>query len=867
MQKFWLQIISSLILFFAGISVSFSQNPADAVAEMDYYLPADVTYDESIPTPEDMLDMVPGEWHVRHDQLVQYMQSVAESSDRISIEEYARTYENRPLLLLTVTSESNHQNIDQIRRDHLRLTDAGQSSNLRVDDMPVVVYLGYSVHGNEPSGSNASLLAIYHLAAAQGSEIEEMLENTIILLDPSLNPDGLNRFAHWANSRKAKNVVADPNNMEQNEPSPSGRTNHYWFDLNRDWLLVQHPESRGRIANFNRWKPNILTDHHEMGTISTFFFQPGIPSRAHPLTPERNQNLTAAIAEYHAEALDNDQRLYYSEENYDDFYYGKGSTYPDINGGIGILFEQASSRSHAQESPHGVLKFPFTIKNQFTTTLSTLKAANELRTEILEYQRDFYREAAQEAEDSPIKAYVFGSEEDHGSSYELAKLIRQHDVEIYKLNGDLEYNGQTFSSDGSYIVPSNQKQYRLLRAMFERRTEFPDSLFYDVSAWTLPHAFNVPFAELDSYSEDRLGQQFNINNKPLGEVIGGESNYAYLFEWDEYYAPRALYRLQEEDVRTKVASRPFRISTAEGVKEFDYGSILIPMGPQETDAEVIHDLVKRAAEKDGLKIYAVSSGLTPEGMDLGSRNFEALEQPKIALLAGSSVSSYEAGETWHLLDQRFDIPVTLLTQSRLNSADLSRYNVIVMPRGWYGPISNSGEEKLKRWVRSGGTLIAYKRAIRWAESNGFADIEFVGSSEEDSSITKPYASLSRNRGAQQIGGSIFNANLDLTHPLGYGYNSDVIKVFRNNEIFLEMAENPYATPVRYTDDPLASGYISDENLEKLRETAAVIVTDLGDGKVITMTDNPNFRAYWYGTNKLFLNAVFFGHTISGASAN
>src|SRR5699024_8702895 len=327
---------------------SFAQNPADAVAEMDYYLPQDVIYDESIPTPEDVLDMVPGEWHVRHDQLVQYMYAIAEASDRITIEEYARTYENRPLLLLTVTSEANHQNVEQIRQNHLVLTDADRSGNVPIDNMPVVTYQGYSVHGNEPSGSNAALLVIYHLAAAQGSEIEEMLDNTVILLDPSLNPDGLSRFAHWANTRKAKNVVADPKNMAQNEPSPSARTNHYWFDLNRDWLLVQHPSSQGRIANLNRWKPNILTDHHEMGTSATFFFQPGIPSRTHPLTPERNQELTGEIAEYHAEALNADQRLYYTEENYDDFYYGKGSTYPDINGGIGILFEQASSRSHAQ---------------------------------------------------------------------------------------------------------------------------------------------------------------------------------------------------------------------------------------------------------------------------------------------------------------------------------------------------------------------------------------------------------------------------------------------------------------------------------------------------------------------------------------
>ncbi|HLR31355.1 MAG TPA: M14 family zinc carboxypeptidase, partial [Fodinibius sp.] len=402
-----------------------AQNPANAKASMEYYLPQDITYDAAIPTPEEILGTVPGTWHVRHDQLVRYMRAVAEASDRVTLHEYGKTYEDRTLLYLTITSPANHSDIDQIREDHLALTDPEQSGSMDTSGMPVVLYMGYSIHGDEPSGANASMLVAYHLAAAQGSEIEQQLENSIVLLDPSFNPDGLGRFASWVNTHKSKTVVSDPNSMELNQRWPSGRTNHYWFDLNRDWMLVQHPASQGRIDNFHDWMPNILTDHHEMGTNSTFFFQPGIPSRTHPITPEENQDLTGAIAEYHAGKLDREKRLYYSEESFDDFYYGKGSTYPDVNGGIGILFEQGSSRGHAQESIHGVLRFPFTIKNQLLASLSTLEAARDLRVDILNYQRDFFQESLQAGTEAPVDAYVFGTPYDRVRTYHFAELLKR----------------------------------------------------------------------------------------------------------------------------------------------------------------------------------------------------------------------------------------------------------------------------------------------------------------------------------------------------------------------------------------------------------------------------------------------------------
>lgn len=844
-----------------------------AQKSLDYYLPDNLEYNPAIPAPEEVIGHQIGEWHITHDKLVQYMYTLAEASGRVTIEEYATTYEDRPLVLLTITSERNHSNIDRIKENQQTLTDPETSQNLDISRMPVIINMGYSVHGNEPSGANASPLVAYYLAAAEGEEIDNLLENAVILIDPSLNPDGLQRFSTWVNMHKSHAINPDPADREYNEVWPGGRTNHYWFDLNRDWLPVQHPESRGRVLKFHEWKPNVLTDFHEMGTNSTYFFQPGVSSRTHPLTPQRNQDLTKAIAEYHAEALDDIQSLYYSREGFDDFYYGKGSTYPDVNGSVGILFEQASSRGHAQKSVHGVIEFPFTIRNQVTTSMSTFKASLELREDLLQHMRNFYKEAAEEADRSQTKAIVFGDDNDSGKTWHLVDMLNHHDIDIYRLSRDLELNNQTFSGNSSYIVPLNQKQFKLINAMFERRTSFSDSLFYDVSSWTMPYAFDLPFTELESrnYNSNLLGEPVNDPEMKKGEVIGGLSNYAYLFEWDEYYAPRALYRLQKEGIRTKVASKPFKAITVRGARDFDYGTVVVSLGIQDDNMNErkIFDIVQKIASEDGIRVYNMQTGFMPEGVDLGSPSMENLVTPKVAVLAGSGVRNTEVGEIWHLFDQRYKMPVTILEKARLSRTDLNKYNVIVMPSGSYDDLNDSSVAGLKMWVSRGGTLITQRGTASWAKRNGLANIEFIDNNEEESETAGQiaYAKLRDIRGAKNIGGSIFYGKIDLTHPLGYGFNDENITLFRSNTIFMKKAENPFATPVYYTENPLASGYISEENLEKIRSTASVIVSRNGSGRTITFIDNPNFRAFWFGTNKMFINAVFFGDTISRSAAN
>ncbi len=854
--------MKKIILCFGIVLLSKAVNLV-AQVDLSYYLPSGISYDPAIPTPESVIGHEIGQWHVSHDKLVGYMYAVAEASDRVTIAEYGRTYENRPLLLLTVTSPANQQRIDEIKAVHLQLTDS-DASEVDTSNQPVVVWLGHSVHGNEVSGSNSSLVTLYHFAAAQGPAIDELLDEAVILIDPSINPDGLNRFSSWVNSRKSQNLVSDPNNLEQNEAWPGGRTNHYWFDLNRDYLPIQMPETKGRIAQIHEWKPNLYTDHHEMGTNSTFFFQPGEPNRIHPLIPEQNYALTETIADYFQEGLDEIQSLYFSRENYDDYYPGRGPTYVDFNGGVAVLFEQASARGHAQESSNGLLTFPFAIRNHHRSALASVKAAHELRSELLNYQRDYYIDAIDLAEGDAVKAYVFGSDKDPARAFHLAQIVQQHDIQIYQLNEALEAGGDSFQPSSSYIVPLEQEQYRLIHALFEIRNSFEDSIFYDVSAWTLPLAFNLEYQALSRRDFDSalLGAAFEPDSFPQGQLIGGRSDYAYAFEVFGYYAHRAINRLLNAGVRLRVGNSEF--SHPDG-KRFARGSIVIPLGTQELPLAQIHALVETIAREDAIDVYGFATGRSAAGPDLGSPSFDILEKPEILILAEGGMSGYEVGQAWHLLDTRFAMTPSLVSMDSFNRINLAKYNTIFLPDGNYAGITDNTVAKLDNWVAGGGLIVASKRASRWLANAEISPVSFAEVTPPDSESTA-YSDFATITGSQVIGGSIFKAELDLSHPLGWGFYDPEVPLFKRGVLVMEKSENPFATPLVYTSDSLWSGYVPAEKLPLIDNSAAAVVSAVGQGIIISFTDDLNFRAFWYGSNKLFLNSLFFGPVINSATA-
>ena len=827
----------------------------NAQVQLDYYLNDTANYNASIPTPESVIGHQVGEFHVSHDKLSHYVQELSKTSKRVKLVERpsGKTYENRTSWLMIITSESNHSNLEEIRQQHLKLSNS-KNEEIDTSNMPIIVYQGFSVHGDEPSGSNASLLLMYHLLASESDETQELLDNTIILLDPSFNPDGLQRFSQWANMNKNQSLNPDPSDREYNQYWPRGRTNHYWFDLNRDMLPNQLPETNAKVETFTKWLPNILTDHHEMGTNSSFFFQPGVPERKNPLISDLNQALTKEIGTYHEDALNKIGSLYYSEESYDDFFFGKASTYPDANGSIGILFEQGSSRGHIQESTNGILTFPFTIRNQLTAAFSTLKAAKNMRVKLLDYMKDFYDKQIDSA--SKYESIIFGKEKDKSTVYHLAEVLNSHKIKFNTISQDVEVNGTKYSKDNSFIVPLNQPKRTLIRAMFDTQTTFSDSLFYDVSAWTFPLAFNVNYDNtnrLDKPGKLGIKSEEVENLKRANGSVDKKSDYAYLFEPHEYYAQSAVYQLIKSGLRVKTATRTFAING----EKFDFGTYMISVQNQSLNSDEIYNLLVEVSSETGINVKSQSTGIT-DGIDLGSNNFEIVKEPKIGLVVGEGVRSYDAGEIWHLLDTRFNIPITKLDVGDLGYIDLSRYTHIILPdynegSQYQSTGGNINKNQINDYIKDGGNLIAYRNSVKWVSSN-LSEIDFHTNDINADDVT--FSERQSFFGAQQTGGAIFNSIIDKSHPVNYGIESNSLPLFRNSNVYMTKSEQSFNNPIVYSPNPLMSGYISEENLSLLKKAAPFKVIRSGKGKILLMTDNTNFRAFWFGTNRILLNMLF-----------
>ena len=841
------RIITLLVLvFFALIAVS--------QEKLDYFLPADVNYDKKIPTPEQFYKMQMGEWHLTHDQVLNYMREIDQLSDRAILVEYARSWENRPLVYLVFSSPENQHKLNELKQLHFDFSEPG--STLKAEDVPLVVNLGYGVHGNESSATNSAVLTAYYLAAAQGEKIDKLLANTITLVDPCLNPDGFTRHSTWANMHQSSTLMTKNDSRQYREVWPGGRTNHYWFDLNRDYLLLVHPESRGRVKAFHEWKPNIVTDHHEMDANSTFFFQPGVKSRNNPLTPEKNYELTNEIGQYHASYLDKIGAPYFTEEQFDDYYFGKGSSYPDINGSIGILFEQAGFRGRIRETANGVRKLAYGIRNQFTVTLSTLDAAVEMKNELLSFQHSFYTDAIDMAKKEGSTVYVFGSETDRIKTQEFVKLLNQHQIEVLENTKEIRADGKVFKSGSSYVVQVKQKQYRLIKSIFEVTTTFSDSTFYDVSTWTLPYAFGIPFAKTEA---NPAGEKA-LAKAVVGNIVGGKSNLGYVFRWDEYSAPQALFELQNAGIITKVASTPFSLTIDGKTEEFTYGSVLVQVEGR-LAADQVFQLVSQVAEKTGIDFYAAATGLTPSGIDLGSNSFAKLQKPEVMMLVGGNASSSDAGELWHLFDQKYKIPICLTEGNMLTTVQLDKYNVLILPGGSYPELTGETAAKVKDWVKNGGVLIAYGGASGWTVKNELSKIKFKKTIQPDTTRFLNYADRLKETNENNISGAIFNAEMDLTHPICFGYSDKNLPIFKADEMVAESLNVKFAEPVNFTGNPYTSGFVSGKNLDRLKNAPVVTVESFGRGKVITYHENMAFRGIWLTTNKLFINAVFFGNTI------
>ncbi|WP_411031482.1 M14 family zinc carboxypeptidase [Spongiimicrobium sp. 3-5] len=814
----------------------------------DYFFKKFHPFNKEVPSPQQFLGYGIGEHHTRHDLIVAYLEKLAEVSDRASIHQYGKTHEGRKLVMLTITSPDNLNNLESIKEQHLAFTDPNASVS-NYGEVPIFINLAYNVHGNEPSSSEAALLTAYTFTASNNPEILKYLNNAVIFLDPTINPDGRDRHTQWANTYQGNPMVADPQDAEHNEYWPRGRTNHYWFDLNRDWLLGINPESRGKLTWYHQWYPNVVTDFHEMGSNSTYFFEPMKTNGSlRPIMPKENyEDLNNLFGDYYAKALDSIGSFYFTKEVFDGTYPGYGSSYPDLQGGLGLLFEQASSRGHKQTTAFGEITFPFTIRNQYTSSITTVRAAVENKAYLRKYQQNFFKSALMNSAISRTKGYTFSDRYDQNRVKAFVDKLLLHKIDVYK-------------SGNSFVVPTSQPQYRMVQTMFETYKRYRDSVYYDASAWSVANFYNMKYR---AQSRIRLGQKVTETTELVSVTPVEKSDYAYIIDWDDYNAPAVLYYLQSNGLVVSSAFKPFTILTKAGNKEFNYGTLVLPISLQKKNSQEVFQLLQKAQNKYKVPMYGVASGYSVKGIDLGSRLVEPLSKPKAAMLIGHGTRSYEAGEVWHLLDKRMHMPITKIPLRNFDNVSLNKYNTLVMISGNYN-FSQKQHNKIKDWVSKGNTLITIGTATEWAVEKKLVKEKLV-KSEKDSTKTvvrRPYVDAEENIGKEGVGGVILRVDLDRTHPLGFGYRDGTIPVYKNNTVWLAPSKNEYATVAKYANNAHIDGFITKKNTDEfLKKSASLLISKVGKGRAVLFADNPNFRGSWYGTNRLFLNALFLGNKI------
>ena len=848
------RIISFGLALLLGGSAFAQPAPQTFREELSYFMPTEwhYTLDSQVPTPEQEMGFQVGSQHVNWEQVVAYMKRLAACSPRFSIQEYGRTFENRPLICVVITSEKNQKNLESLRSAHAQLADPAASVDPK--SLPAVASVMMSIHGNEASGVNASLPFAYFFAAAQGPEIEALLDKTIITLIPGQNPDGITRFSTWVNSNRSLRNVTDPQSREFSEPWPGGRSNHYWHDLNRDWLNASMPEMKALLKIYHDWMPNTVNDHHEMGSSSTFFLEPADPVGYYPHIPQENKDLTQKVSSYNMAALDRIGSLYLSKDQFDSYSLGTGDVYGDALGSIAMLFEQASARGHQQETENGILNFPFAVRNHATTAFGSVKAAYEMREELNDYMHRFVVARHKEAIALPEKGYIFDGNGSDAVSYHFIEMLAQHDLHVNRLAKETTINGHTYDPAHAYVIPMDQRHSMLLRSLLECNTQFKDSLFYDLSTWNMAEAYGLKYAPLKSIA-GLQGEAVTTPTFPKGGV-SGKANYAYLFDNKEYYAPLFIKRLQDGGAKVKVSG--VGLHATEGY-QYGPGMLMVPVSGQKISADSLYTLIQKGATEAGITVRNVSSGQMKD-YDLGHFYNRPVKEAKVAVLIGGRMRSNVAGSLWYLLDNRYQMQPTMLDESTLSRADLTRYNVLILSGELAG--GEAVAQQIANWVKAGGTLITIGSGYQTANKAKLTKIETIDLSQPDSATYVPYDKRSDRFAEFQIPGTDLQVSLDTTHPLCWGYTESVMPILKNSNLVFKMPKEANLAPVCYDKkQPLLSGFIRPEHLKALTGMPEVICQSAGKGQVICFADDPNFRSVWYAGTRLFMNAVLFGNLI------
>ncbi len=854
----------------------------DLTPERFAFSPA-LSYDDAIPSPADFLGYELGEEFTVYADVIDYLAALDEASARITMHGYGATYEGRPLRYLVVTTAENHAQIETLQQNNQRLADptslSAEEREQLIAEQPIFTSISYNIHGNEASSTEAAMQVAYRLAAATDDATAELLDDTVIIMYPTINPDGRDRYVYWYKSAKRNLVATNPDDLAHDAPWPNGRTNHYLFDVNRDWVWNIHPETEGLIEAYQEWLPQVHVDYHEQGYNDNYFTMPGTTPR-NQLLPDTYVAWADTFGSANTRAFDRNQITYATRESFDFFYPGYGSSYPSTMGAIGMLTEQGGiGAGRAVETSDGyVLIFRQRIFDHYTTSLETIQAAVRNRTELLDY---FVDARSPESRKSPNQAYLLPDDEGNGYLYDVLATLRRHNVEVERATQSFEADDamdyrtgdratRPFGA-GTYLVRTDQPRHLFINTVMQRQMAIQDSVMYDMSAWSAPLAYN-----LEAYSTTEMPsvQTEVVENAPThtAGVINPNAQYAFAIDWTQRHAPKALAKLWAAGYRVRSVTDTFG---ARG-RPFPRGSLVVLMGRNREKQSDARADMQRIAEEAQVQIVGLDTGSTPTGIDLASDDSRPIHQPKTALLVDEPFSTYTTGQIWYLFDEETEFPITRIrtaslgvsSQSsggRYGVADLDEYDVLVLPgAGWSGDLSSafdsSSIEQLRDWVRRGGTLVATESSAGFfTESrSGLTSAETVSMPED--SVTAPpytrYAAREDSSGLDRIPGAAFSGRLDPTHPLAFGIGEQVYSMKLSTDALEPHADMQIVG--YYPADPsdvLVSGYASQENVRHLAGKVFAGVVPMGQGHVVFLVDNPHYRMFWRGPSRLMQNAV------------
>ena len=841
----------------------------------------ELTYDQNIPSPANVLGYRLGERFTEYAATVDYMEKLAAASDKVTISSYGETYEGRPLIYLVITSAKNQENIEQIRLNNLKLADPTSTSSAEAQaimkDNPIVVSFSYNIHGNEASSTEAAKQVAYRLAAAQDDATADLLDDLVFVMYPCINPDGRSRYVSWYNSMARDVIGFEPKDLEHYAPWPNGRTNHYWFDLNRDWIWGVHPESRGHTRIYQEWMPQVHTDYHEQGYNSNYFTMPGTTPR-NKILPDQYEALSDTFGMANIAAFDRHKIGYFTREAFDFYYPGYGSSYPSVMGAVGMLVEQGGiGGGRAIETSDGtILTIRQRLFDHYLTSIATLQKAVEHKELFQKYTYDALN--PKNAKD-PTKAYILPNNEHDYLKEVIAVFLRQgikveqatasfsaSNVRNYK---DGKSSTKNFP-EGTYIISCNQPRHLFINSILSPSLAIEDSVMYDMSTWATPLAYN-----LDAYQSNRaIAVKTNqVTKAPMYAkgVHNSDATYAFTIDWKQQYAPKALSLLWQKKYRVRAARKIFN----DGKKEYSEGSLIILLGRNLDKAKQIKADMMEIAEQAGVLIDGHNTGRMHSGIDLVSNNTRPVKQPKVAMLVEPPFSTYTAGQLYFLFDQITALPVERIRTSvfqqtaipkmgsRYGYANLQDYDVLILPGGGGSNLKKLfGKDQLKEikdWVNAGGVLIGTESAANFLtkKASGLTNVELIKAPKDSTEIAKfvPYADRRDYGGKKNIPGAAINATLDTTNPLAFGMSENLYSLKFGSDALKPNAS--FQTVGRYANYPglLASGYASSTNLKRMGGNAFAGVQPMGRGKVVFLMDNTQYRMFWRGPSRMMQNAV------------